>query len=217
MAILITSDQVRAARALLKWGQAELAEKSGVSIPAIANIETDRQQPSLNTQTRLVKALADAGVELIDGGVRRIRSTIQVFEGDHAHTALLDDIYQELCRTGGQEVLIVGLREMSAYERGRRKLDTDYLKAHLRRLEVLGVRERILTTTQSQDLLLPRSCYRVLPDEYFSPYVFHIYGDSIAMGAEGPPAQVIIIKSSYFSQSLRGLFNFTWNHAAPLI
>ncbi len=217
MAILITSDQVRAARALLKWGQAELAEKSCVSIPAIANIETDRQQPSLSTQMRLVKALADAGVELIDGGVRRTRNAIQVFEGDHAHTALLDDIYQELCRTGGQEVLIVGLREMTAYERGRRKLDTDYLKAHLRRLEVLGVRERILTTAQSQDLLLPRSCYRVLPDEYFSPYAFHIYGDSIAMGAEGPPAQVIIIKSSYFSQSLRGLFNFTWNHAAPLI
>lgn len=36
----ITSEQVRAARALLRWEQKDLADKSGISLPSIKRLET---------------------------------------------------------------------------------------------------------------------------------------------------------------------------------
>jgi transcriptional regulator with XRE-family HTH domain len=38
---MITTRQVKAARALLDWSQADLAKASGVSLPTIARLEAD--------------------------------------------------------------------------------------------------------------------------------------------------------------------------------
>ncbi|MVT69962.1 helix-turn-helix domain-containing protein [Bradyrhizobium pachyrhizi] len=38
---MLTSEMVRAARALLRWEQADLAEKAGVSLPTIKRIEKE--------------------------------------------------------------------------------------------------------------------------------------------------------------------------------
>jgi transcriptional regulator with XRE-family HTH domain len=65
---LVTSEQIRAARMLLRWEQRDLAEASGVSLPAIKRIEATRG--SLRAHARTAEALraafAAAGVELID-------------------------------------------------------------------------------------------------------------------------------------------------------
>lgn len=214
--MLISSEQIRAARALLRWGQSDLATMSGVSIPAIANIETEKQQPNLATQQKLLKAFVASGVEFIDGGVRRTRSMVQVFEGEHAHKSLLDDIYEELCLTKTREVCISGLKELNIEERQKYTAQYDYLQKHLKRLDELGVKERILTLHSDFVPVAPKEWYRVLPEKYFSPYSFHIYGEKIAMGTWGPPPQVIVIKSKHFSESLKGLFDFAWDHAESI-
>lgn len=73
----ITSEQVRAARMLLRWEQKHLAERSKVSLPSIKRLET--QPGSLAAQDRtiaaIVSALVAAGVsfDMADGtgpGVR---------------------------------------------------------------------------------------------------------------------------------------------------
>jgi hypothetical protein len=65
----ITSEQVRAARALLRWEQRDLAEASGVSLPSIKRLET--QPGALAAQQRTIvelrSALEKAGVEFIAG------------------------------------------------------------------------------------------------------------------------------------------------------
>jgi len=70
----LTSEQVRAARMLLRWEQKDLAEASGVSLPSIKRLET--QPGELGAQHRtieaIVQALKKAGVEFIPengGGV----------------------------------------------------------------------------------------------------------------------------------------------------
>ena len=64
----LTSEQVRAARMLLRWEQKELAVASGVSLPSIKRLET--QPGELGAQHRtidaIVKALEKAGVQFID-------------------------------------------------------------------------------------------------------------------------------------------------------
>lgn len=73
----ITSEQVRAARALLRWEQRDLAEASGVSLPSVKRLET---QPGLlaaqeRTIAELRKAIEKAGIEFIaeNGGGAGVR------------------------------------------------------------------------------------------------------------------------------------------------
>ncbi|MDI7864101.1 helix-turn-helix domain-containing protein [Rhizobiaceae bacterium n13] len=55
---MTTSEQVRAARALLRWEQKHLAEASGVSLPSIKRLES--QPGSLAAQARTIDALKSA-------------------------------------------------------------------------------------------------------------------------------------------------------------
>jgi transcriptional regulator with XRE-family HTH domain len=63
---LITPAQIRAARALLGWRQADLAEASGVSAVAIKNIERGEADPKATTLTAIQKAFNKAGVIFLD-------------------------------------------------------------------------------------------------------------------------------------------------------
>jgi transcriptional regulator with XRE-family HTH domain len=73
----ITSEQVRAARALLRWEQRDLAEASGVSLPTVKRLETQPGELAAQEQTiaELRKALETAGIELIaeNGGGAGVR------------------------------------------------------------------------------------------------------------------------------------------------
>ena len=54
---------IRSGRSALNWSQQLLAEKSGISMPTIARIETGVNNPKLETITRLISAIEDGGVE----------------------------------------------------------------------------------------------------------------------------------------------------------
>ncbi|MFZ3326114.1 MAG: transcriptional regulator [Methylocella sp.] len=65
---MVTSEQVKAARGLIRWDQKDLAAASGISLPAIKRLE---QLPGpLAAQSRTVEAIIAAferaGVEFID-------------------------------------------------------------------------------------------------------------------------------------------------------
>jgi len=80
---LITSGQIRAGRALLKWSGADLAEKSGVAFSTIMRMETAEGVPNgtMKTIEAIKKAFEAAGIEFIGtpqsgAGVRwRIQSS----------------------------------------------------------------------------------------------------------------------------------------------
>ena len=66
--------QVKAARALLEWSQANLAKKSGVSLPTIKRLEAAGGSlgGAPETREKIVDALTKAGIEFIPengGGV----------------------------------------------------------------------------------------------------------------------------------------------------
>lgn len=65
---MITSDQIRAARALLRWSGKDLAKNSGVSLPTIQRIEAANGPPSaLGTNIAAIQnALELGGVIFID-------------------------------------------------------------------------------------------------------------------------------------------------------
>ena len=64
---LISGGQIRAARALLNWSGADLADKVGLSRNTIAKIEQNDSIPSIRLQTMLdlKRVFEDADIEFI--------------------------------------------------------------------------------------------------------------------------------------------------------
>ena len=64
---MITSGQIRAARALIKWTGKELAEASGVAFSTLMRLETGEGVPGAQAKTldAIEKAFEEAGIEFI--------------------------------------------------------------------------------------------------------------------------------------------------------
>jgi len=65
---MISSSQVRAAKALLRWSGEELASKAGVSLSTVRRMEAAEGIPetqNIKTIMAIKKALEEAGVEFI--------------------------------------------------------------------------------------------------------------------------------------------------------
>lgn len=67
-AAMITPAQIRAARALIGWKQADLASASGVSEISIKNIERGATDPRGKTLSAIQNAFLTAGVVFLDPG-----------------------------------------------------------------------------------------------------------------------------------------------------
>ena len=72
---MIQAEQIRAARALLRLDQDELARRAKASVMTIRRLESlmGVTQVSSTTVDRVRQALEDAGAEFIEHGVRRRR------------------------------------------------------------------------------------------------------------------------------------------------
>jgi transcriptional regulator with XRE-family HTH domain len=80
--MLITPDQIRAARALLRIDQDELARRANVSVVTVRRLEAPDglSKVSLGIFDEVQRALETAGAEFIDRGVRRRQRTPEEIE-----------------------------------------------------------------------------------------------------------------------------------------
>jgi transcriptional regulator with XRE-family HTH domain len=72
---MVTPEQIKAARALLRMEQEELARRAGVSVTTIRRVEAADREYAVaeDTAAGVQNALQEAGIEFIHEGVRRIR------------------------------------------------------------------------------------------------------------------------------------------------
>lgn len=66
----MTGEQIRAARALLGWKAADLAEKSGISVPTVQRLDSTKGQLSGRYETieAVRSAFTAAGIQFLDNG-----------------------------------------------------------------------------------------------------------------------------------------------------
>lgn len=74
---MISAEQCRAARALLNWSQQELADRAGVGIVTLRQLEAGIHEPRRSTLEVVKRALQTAGVSFIEenGGGAGVRLT----------------------------------------------------------------------------------------------------------------------------------------------
>lgn len=68
---MITVPQIRAARAILNWNQSELAERSGVALISIKNLERGAVDARSSTLQKIREAFEVGGVLFLEAGTNR--------------------------------------------------------------------------------------------------------------------------------------------------
>jgi DNA-binding XRE family transcriptional regulator len=200
---MITGPQIRAARSLLNWGQAELAKKAGLTQATIANLELEKHSPTKTTSSILISTFEDAGVELLPDGVRKLKG-IQEISGENAIFRLFDSIYNSM-KTGG-ELLITGADE--------RKNPPNF-ESTVNKLRKAGIQFRVLIEAGNTHLLAPLEEYRCVPKAYFSNIPTFIYRDKLALFIPSRRRPLIqVITSASLADSQRRLFEFMWDQGS---
>src|SRR5262249_41492500 len=111
---LLTSEQIRAARALLRWEQQDLAMASGVSLPSVKRLETSPGDLAAHQRTidALRQAFEAAGVEFTNGTSPGVKLTLFVRDGEKDGAD-----YSFACRYRGREFrTLVAINVLDTYE-----------------------------------------------------------------------------------------------------
>lgn len=211
---MIDYRQIRAARALLNWSQADLARAADMATSSIKNMESENSSSRRESLAQIAEAFDLNGVEFTPGtGLRLKNDIVTIHDGKHASAALLNDIYAHAQAAMHREVCIIGLDETYSVETDGLLL----LANHIDRLTRAGVSERILICEGDTRYLNTPECYRWLPRSYFtrnSP--IYIYGDRIAVHSGSLKRRTIIIEARPLAQHMRMLFSLMWDCASTV-
>lgn len=163
MRTLITGKQCRAARAMLGWTIDDLAHNSGLARSVILRLEKEETNIRYTSLSALLKTFSRANIEFIGRhGVTEKRDSVELFQGDNALEKLWENILFTLGDTGG-EILITNVDEKKALENNKQGL-----MAHLENLKKLNITERLLSCDGDTHFIMPKECYRWLPEEVFA-------------------------------------------------
>lgn len=198
---MIIADQIRAARALLGWSQSELSKKTGLSTPAIGNIEIEKHKPTLDTQAKIVRAFEEAGVEFIDEGVRRKRDKIRIIEGDDAFLKLLDDIYYTIQDCDNKEVLVIFADEKETPKEAFEKM---------KMIKAIGGKFRFILEEGDNHIMGALNEYRWMPTRYFINQVSVVYGEKTAFITGTPDFLITVISDPALKRAQKNAFEYFW-------
>lgn len=207
--MLITADQIRAARALKNWSQTDLAERTGLAVPTIANIELGKQTPGKNTMEKIIDAFSAAGIEFLgERGVQKKSETTTVYRGESGLTNFYIDIYETLNKEGGE--VLVGNVDERKFVTERREED---VLIHQQRMAELkdNVKYKILIE-EGDDFFAASSYaeYRWTPKEDFQSIPFYVYGNKLAIILWLDEPIVFLIDSANAADVYREKFSQMW-------
>lgn len=212
---MITSRQIRAARALLGWDAADLAEKAGLTRATLSNIENSLVQARAGTLEKIARVLQNNGVEFIQNqGIRLKTHSVETYEGKEGFTRFYEILDNELIQNGG-DVCVSGVDEnlFSEYRNNpeeHRSRMVELLKNHP------NFQMRILVAEGDYNFVASKyATYRWLSKESFSPTAFYVFCDYLALISftHEPAPLVVLIKSAAFSEAYKHSFNLIWSSA----
>ncbi len=206
---LLTAEQIKAGRALLGWSQADLATKSGYSLPAINNIERGIACARPDTLCDIRQTFEQNGIQFIDGPGVRIENAffrIKVLEGAGAVERLFGNILHALEKEG-DEVLFFDIDEQKLLQFAHKELTSFQKKLALR-----NIRLRMLCRPQmdagikfinSEKRFIGRDTMPLSPRIIYSNRVAQVFFEN--------PFRVIVLTHNGNADMARAQFDFLWN------
>ena len=206
---MITIEQIKAARGLVNWTQTDLAKATGLSLPALNNLERKATLPRTSTLQLIETAFTRAGVEFLDNTGVRLRGEvfdIQKFEGKDFVDMHTQDILRQLKQN--DFIYICSWDERKILKHAK-DADTTYQK-HMRDHKI---DERIIVPDGDKFFISRPECYRWLPQSALGQLHWMVYGDKIAFYLWDKPYRALCITNPTLAGAYKKQFLFLWNLA----
>lgn len=209
---MIDFRQIRAARALLNWSQADLARAAEMATSSIKAIECEAASARRETLAQISAAFDRHGIEFLpQAGVRLKNETLVVLDGRDCVARLLDTIEAETIAHRVREVLVLGLDLSLAAE-------TDGLapyRRHHERLTAAGITQRILVPEAATRVASPSACYRLLPaTRSLSTATITVFGNSVATLTGSLKRRAFVVGNRAHAEHMRAVFDLLWTEVA---
>lgn len=206
---MITSQQVRAGRALVNWSQKELSSRSGVSLNAINNFEREIVAPRHDTLFSLRKTLEEAGLEFIgDSGVNKVTDKLRIEQySENLMKTLLEDMGASV-RSGITNFWLHGIEHAD--------FPPELLSKWLDLSISSELDERVLLSYGNFNFLSRNPVYRWVSREILGELPFVVYGGNLALViGDRPYSKLIIIRSRAIAKTFEDQFTIHWSGAKP--
>lgn len=208
--------QIRAARGLLRWSAAALAEQAGLTRDTINKIEDDSVQPREGTLKEIIRSFDENGVEFTDNfGVRLKPQGVEVLVGHEGLCRFFDGVYEHAREFGGT-MLVTGVDENLFTEHLG-----DYSPIHINRMNQLRETRKdlmvrsLIREGDMNDVCSEYAEYRWVPEDLFESVPFYVYGENLAIiSFQTIPAPTIIIhKIAAITNAYKKQFQSMWKSA----
>jgi len=208
---MVTSDQIRAARALLDWSLADLSARSGIGQQAISKLENNETKPLARTLQKLQRILEESGVEFLpSGGIQPKQEIMRVLKGRSGFMQFIWDVHEVASTTGG-EICVSNVKEDDFVY----WLGTDD-KEHLRKMNAIKDNFTFKIITEEGDTNFSGGSYaeyRWMPKAYFSAVPFYVYGNKFAIILFKEDVIVYVIEDKNIADAQRIQFDLAWQIA----
>jgi transcriptional regulator with XRE-family HTH domain len=206
----ITTAQIRGARGILNWSQADLAERTGISATSIGSIENGLTKPRANTLHTIKLAFENSGIEFLSGeGVRLKTGEVKIYKGRSGYLDFFDVVYEELSNHGGEALV------SNVDERDFAKWHGDVADDYLRRISSIpSLKYKILT--REGDTYFPAnkySEYKWLPKNAFASVPFYVFGKKLAIMLFDNEPTIILLEYPAIAEAYKIQFNAMWEQA----
>lgn len=203
---MMTTPQLKAARALLDWTQADLAKAAGIHLNVINNLERGMSDPRRQTVERLQKVLTGQGIIFIgSSGVELKREAVGItkHQGNDCFAQLVDDILN-VVRAANDEVLsiVADMRDFAAHEPAAGKRYASEKAAR-------GFNERLITRAMPGFYPRNAGAYRVVDPQMLGGVDTVIYGDRVAH-LFWSESEIVILKNADLASAQRKIFEEIW-------
>lgn len=200
---MLTTHQIKAARALLDWTQADLAKTSGLHLNVINNIERGTTNPRKGTLEKIQSTLEGQGILFIGNrGVELKRDTVAMmkFEGDTFIQALTADILAAVSKGGDVMSILTDIRNFGSQDNA----------GYMAEKEKRGFKERLIT--RDMPGFYPRHAenYRLVAQDCLGPVDTILYADRVAH-IFWAQKETVILKNTDLAATQKRLFEHLWD------
>lgn len=215
--IIISSCQIKAARALLDWSQDNLAEKSGLSIATIRKIEAGNASPRGKTNEQLRQAFEESGLDFLErDGLQRKKQDIIFYRGENSAKDFFDDVYSTVSKNGGH-ISVVCSNSNTFLSKALK----EHITPHLNRMAEIKnmINARCIFTKKSD--YIPAAAYmeyRHLSENLIDSVPFYIYNDKcgIRLSDSDTSPHIMVIQSKELADTYNKQFKSMWDKATLL-
>ncbi len=206
----LSPEQIKAARALLGWSQADLAKRCGYSLPAINNIERGIALARPETMADIQQAFELSGVQFIDGPGVRIEEAffrIKILEGINGALQLFRNIVYVLEKNGG-DLYFSGINEKFLKD----NIEEALLSFQIKLADLKDIKVKMLCTPQQdagltfkngEKRLVTKNSYPLTPCIIYQDRVAHLYIEN--------PFRIMVMTHQATAELAQQQFNFIWN------